>query len=321
VLDTLNRYVQGSPGNSRSGLQDWRPGAGLDPRFRTIITLSICGHLVFYASIVALDWWVYHIIMPRHRVETAQLVKVTDLATSPGEGAPLRAPPEFIEWLDTHHVKFEAGSDDTKLLPRSPNPGTSTTPGLRQAGKGSGDESTSSGGPGRATVADHPKSQPPGAQTIQPPEVRAPDGKAPAILPVSPVGQPPSPAPLSEKQQSRQGGQSGENSGEASRLSLRALEQSKYVAVVRQKIWRINDRIAPRGYQDILAGEVVSVFSLIVERSGRVRSIRLNESCGYSALDKIARQAISLAEPFEGYPAELPDTFEMTVWVRYTPSH
>jgi TonB family protein len=95
------------------------------------------------------------------------------------------------------------------------------------------------------------------------------------------------------------------------------LAQSQYVAHVRERIFRSNERIAPKGYQDILPGEVVAEFSLVLDRSGRIRAVRLTQSCGYATLDKIARQAISLAEPFEGFPADFPDPFEMTVWVHY----
>jgi outer membrane biosynthesis protein TonB len=139
-----------------------------------------------------------------------------------------------------------------------------------------------------------------------------------AALPVSPAGQPPAPA-AGEKQPPKQGGggPSGEDATKSNKLAIRS-ERSQYVAYVRQKIERINQRIMPKDYvETTIAREVVSVFSLVVERSGRVRAIRLEESCGYSTLDKIARQAISMAEPFEGYPAELPETFEMTVLVHY----
>jgi TonB family protein len=95
------------------------------------------------------------------------------------------------------------------------------------------------------------------------------------------------------------------------------LAQSQYVAYVRQRIFRINERIAPKGYQDILPGEVVAEFSLVLDRGGRIKNVRLTQSCGYATLDKIARQAISLAEPFDGFPPELSDPFEVTVWVKY----
>jgi len=98
--------------------------------------------------------------------------------------------------------------------------------------------------------------------------------------------------------------------------------QSQYVAYVRRKIYTENQRIMPRGWiETILAGEVVSEFSLVLDRSGRVRTVRLVQSCGYATLDRKAREAISLASPFEGFPPELGDTFEMTVDVHYTPFH
>jgi TonB family protein len=78
----------------------------------------------------------------------------------------------------------------------------------------------------------------------------------------------------------------------------------------------------PRDYvATTLAGEVIAEFSLVLDKSGRVRSVRLVQSCGYETLDRKAREAISLASPFEGFPPELGDTFEMTVYVHYSPFH
>jgi TonB family protein len=68
-----------------------------------------------------------------------------------------------------------------------------------------------------------------------------------------------------------------------------------------------------------LAREVVSEYSVVLDRRGRVKAARLVQSCGYATLDQKAREAISLASPFEGFPPELGDSFEMTVDVHYTP--
>jgi len=343
VLDTLNRYVQGGPGSSRSGLQDWRPGAGLDSRWPAVLTLSVLGHILFYISIIALDWWVYHVIhvRVRHRAETLQAVKVTMLAPAEGQGSPLRAPPERFESIDPRYLKFEAGPDDTRLFPRSPTPGTSAGAELRQAGKGprSGGSggSSGSGGPGGlvssgadikpraqrsepAAASDRPNPQLPASRSIQAPEVASVERTTPARLPVAPSNQPPAPPGPNERPSAgHEGGESGDNSARTSRIALNAA-QSRYVAYVREQVSRVNQRNMPKTYvETMLAGEVIAVFSLVLGRSGRIKSVRLVRSCGYETLDRSAREAISLASPFEGFPPELGETFEMTVLVHYTP--
>src|SRR5262244_497127 len=136
MLDAVNRSVKGSRARSRSGSQDWRPGAGLDRRWPAIITLSVAGHLAFFVALVALDWWIYNTVNARRPVEKREAVNVVLLAAPEGQRTPLRSPPERLESIDPRHIKFAIGSDDTKLLPRSPNPAVSTAPGARQAGRG-----------------------------------------------------------------------------------------------------------------------------------------------------------------------------------------
>jgi protein TonB len=344
VLDTLNRYVQGGPGSSSSGLQDWRPGAGLDSRWPAVLTLSVLGHILFYVSIVALDWWVYNVIHVRRAVEKEQAVTVTMLAPrSNGDGSGLRAAPERLDAIDLRHMKFEAGPDDTRLLPRSPDPGTSAAPSLHSAGNGSGSGSSGNSGSSRgsegsgdsgrdtrtaeqraapAAASDRPKPQLPASRSIQAPEVASVERTTPATLPATPANQPPDRPGATEKPRvGHEGGESGDNSAKSSRIGLNAA-QSRYVGYVRGQIYRVNQRIMPHDYvETTLSGEVVAEFSLVVERSGRVRSVRLVRSCGYETLDRKAREAISLASPFEGFPPELGDTFEMTVDVHYTPFH
>ena len=320
MLDTLNRYVQGS-GGSTPGLQDWRPGAGLDRRWPAIITLSIFGHLLFFAAIVAFDWWIYHLIVIRRPVQPELKLQAVLVAPPGGDRAALRAAPEHLELLDPRRIKFEAGSDDTRLLPRSPSPGASAESGTGQAASGSGpgaDSKPSAKPPDSRVASNRSLTQPPSSRSVQAPDAVAAERPAPATLPVSPAVQPPAP-PVANDTPTRNAagsGQSAEDPGRSSKMGLR-LAQSQYVAYVRQRIFRTNERIAPKGYQDILPGEVVAEFSLILDRNGRIRTVRLTQSCGYATLDKIARQAISLAEPFDGFPAELPDPFEMTVWVHY----
>src|SRR5260370_1443874 len=289
------------------------PGSGLDRRWPSIVALSIVGHVLFFVSLVALDWWVYHIVIPRRPVKTEQLVDVAVLVPAQGDRAPLRAPPAHMELIDPRHLKLETGPDDTQLSPRSPSPGAPAGSGPRGAGKGSADDSKLPVQPASAPVAvEQPKSQPPRTQTIQAPEVPASDKTATAALPVSPASQPPAPA-AGEKQTSKQPGQSGQIAAKSNKLTLGS-GQSQYIAYVRQKIWRVNERIEPRGFvESVLSGEVVAVFSLVLDRGGGGRSNTPPQSLGHKNPAKNPPQAPFLAGPFEGKPPDPPHTFEVSV--------
>jgi hypothetical protein len=92
------------------------------------------------------------------------------------------------------------------------------------------------------------------------------------------------------------------------------------MAYVRTKIRKVNERIMPRKWiEDILPDKVSGDFEVLLGRGGRILSARLARSTGYSQLDDIAKQAIYIASPFEGYPKDAGETIALTVTVYYTP--
>jgi hypothetical protein len=92
------------------------------------------------------------------------------------------------------------------------------------------------------------------------------------------------------------------------------------MAYVRTKIRKANERIMPRKWiEDILPDKVSADFEVLLGRGGRILSLRLARSTGYSQLDDVAKQAIYIASPFEGYPLDAGETITLTVTVYYTP--
>jgi outer membrane biosynthesis protein TonB len=71
--------------------------------------------------------------------------------------------------------------------------------------------------------------------------------------------------------------------------------------------------------EDILTDKVSADFEVLLGRGGRILSIRLNRSSGFSQLDDIAKQAIYIASPYEGYPQDAGETIALTVTVYYHP--
>ena len=96
--------------------------------------------------------------------------------------------------------------------------------------------------------------------------------------------------------------------------------RAQYMAQVRSKIRKTNERIMPRKWiEDILTDKVSADFEVLLGRGGRILSIRLNRSSGFSQLDDIAKQAIYIASPYEGYPQDAGETIALTVTVYYHP--
>jgi TonB family protein len=96
--------------------------------------------------------------------------------------------------------------------------------------------------------------------------------------------------------------------------------QAQYLAYVRAKISRTNERIMPRDWiRDVLRDKVSSEFVVQLRRDGEVQSAILTRSSGFAVLDAKAREAIYIARPFEGYPPNAGDTLTVTVTVFYAP--
>jgi protein TonB len=112
--------------------------------------------------------------------------------------------------------------------------------------------------------------------------------------------------------------QAGTRRGSSSESSALALEaaQGQYMALVRAKIRKANEKIMPREWiRDVLRDKVSADFSLVIKRDGQILSTRLLRSSGYSVLDDSARQAIFTASPFEGFPQTAGNTITFTVTV------
>jgi outer membrane biosynthesis protein TonB len=97
-------------------------------------------------------------------------------------------------------------------------------------------------------------------------------------------------------------GTSRGSSAESSALGLEAA-QGQYMALVRAKIRKANEKIMPRDWiRDVLRDKASADFSLVIKRDGQILSVRLVRPSGYSVLDAYARQAIFTASPLRGSP-------------------
>jgi TonB family protein len=314
LLETLSSY---QAVNARGRILGPRIGGSLDSRFPAIVVISIIGHLIFFTALIVLSWWSIKSIH-RHPF-LAPDEKITYLHLSPS--TPLRPPPELPERVDTRHLALDPHLDDTHLMARSPNPGLAygtgknqqPTEGKNQSGH---DMRDSSAGSPQANLP-----QPPSSNPIQLGQPAQPDRSSVTGLQATKPAIPPPPPPGQNQRDTvaESTAKKGEDSGAARQLGYRALE-SQYRAYVRSKIYQANQRIMPKSFiESMLADQVSAEFAVQLTQGGRLKSVRLTRSCGYKALDDVARQAISLAAPFEGFPPEASDPMEIDVTVHYTP--
>ena len=329
MLETLNRYAEADAQIAAKSARSIRLPLGrrLDPRFFTILGLSIACHLAFYVGLIVLDSWFGHLPAARRRNDPEEIVKIIDLTGNPNQGPPLRTPPERMQRIDLSNlVENPKLGDDTSLVSRSPAPGSGS--------EDSGKKSKSGRPPGQAAAsasnvatpqpgdAQNHTAQPPGARPIEMRQAPAPTQQATATLPgAQPATAPPPPSQRRPRIAGDTGSGDGndESSGRPRELGLSVIE-SQYRAYVRQKIYDENRRHMPRDFiTSVLANEVSADFEVVIGRDGQVKSVRMRRSCGYSDLDKTARDAIHTASPFAGYPQALGDTFTVIVTVRYTP--
>lgn len=257
---------------------------GYDRRFAYILVISLVWHVAFYGALFKLHEWSFQRAAGRIYPEPVELIKLVDLV--PAEKLPpLRRAPEPLERAQTSRLRLQLRRpDDTALIERSPKPGPPAV---------SRNES-------RLSILPAPPPPQKLAQFNQVPLIESPQ-IAQASLPQSP---PPLPAETRP-----QGGE----------LGLRQA-QSQYIAYVRAKIYKVNERIMPRQWiEDVLTEKVSAEFSVLLGRGGRIISAQLVRSSGYSTLDEIARQAIYTASPFEGWPQEAGETLSLTVTIYYSP--
>ncbi|HWP44444.1 MAG TPA: energy transducer TonB [Blastocatellia bacterium] len=309
MLSTLNKYIEDESAARRPALLAWYER---DRRFARLLAASVVCHLIFYVVVIQLDLRSRD-REPNYTGRPAELVKLIDVAPPP-PSKPLRAIVEPIERADLSRMEFDPErGDDIHLVSRSPRlgsqQGAASAPG--QMRKSAPSPPAEPGPPAFAPVRTN-RIPPPTAPIIaQLPSVTAPPPPVPQQA-VKPAAPPESDAP-------EPGPARGRASQGTKNLGLQVI-QSQYMAYVRAKISKVNERIMPRKWiQEVLTDKVSGDFELQLGRGGRILSARLARSTGYSQLDRVAREAIYMASPFDGYPRDAGDTITLTVTVYYTP--
>ena len=322
MLKTLDKYIDSS-GSSTS----LRSRLTRDRRFKLLLSISVVLHVIFYAALIKLDSWAMMRAIAGGK-RPVSLVKLIELAPPP-DHYPLRTAPEPLDRADVSSLQFDpASADDLHLIPRSPKPAERRgTPGhlptadliekRLRALRGTGADER----PGLAAQ----RPTPPMTSSIQANRIghleEALMTQTPPTL-AAPV--PPAPSPNPDVTSVSSGGSEtalpgtrrGSNS-ESSALGLEAA-QGQYMALVRAKISKVNERIMPREWiKDVLRDKVSADFSVVIKRDGQIQSSRLLRSSGYSVLDGYARQAIFTASPFEGFPQAAGNTIIFTVTVEF----
>src|SRR5262245_22697551 len=246
-------------------------------------------------------------------------VEIVELASSKDAIAHLRLPPETPERADP--ARFRLDPDDTHLVDTSPRAaGQRGAPQPRPAPQATTAGPVPTGGSSSGPSRPLPPATGSGSGLQQLPVIQ-PRQAQPLVLPTPGVPPAPAGATAAPSRASEDKGTAGRGreDGDPGQFSLQ-LAQSQYYAFVRSRIYRVNERFMPRGWiEATLTRKVSADFEITLVRGGRLASMRLMRSCGYSTLDDIARQAINTASPFEGWPPEAGDALTFTVTVYYTP--
>ena len=324
MFKTLDRYIDDKPGGAGPLAPLWS-GLGRDRRFTFLLAMSVVFHVIFYAALIKLDSWAMMRVIAGGRRQVS-LVRLIELAPPP-ERSTLRTAPEPLERADIDRLQFDpARADDVHLVQRSPKPaerrGTSGHLPPADVIERQLRASRGSGGRDRPSPTTH-QPAPPVTSSIQANRIPQLDEAAITQTPPTqgaPV--PPAPAPKQDASATAAGSsessQAGTRRGSSSESSALALEaaQGQYMALVRAKIRKANEKIMPREWiRDVLRDKVSADFSLVIKRDGQILSTRLLRSSGYSVLDDSARQAIFTASPFEGFPQTAGNTITFTVTV------
>ena len=287
--------------------------------------MSVAVHVMFYAALIKLDSWAMMRAIASGKQQVS-LVKLIELAPPPDRAA-LRTAPEPLERADINRLEFDpASADDVHLVPRSPRPAerrgnSGHLPPADQiekqlrAARGSSDRDR----PGPATH----QPAPPVTSAIQANRIPQLEEALIAKAPPSPaVPVPPAPSAKQDANSASPGTseatQAGTRRGSTAESTALGLEaaQGQYMALVRAKIRKSNERIMPREWiKDVLRDKASADFSLVIKRDGQILSARLIRSSGYSVLDDYARQAIYVASPFEGFPQAAGNTIIFTVTI------
>jgi outer membrane biosynthesis protein TonB len=326
VLRTLDNYITDEPTEDWLLEPVWRQ-IGRSPRFTKIFAASVVCHIIFYVTIVMWNWYAFRHQTPQLERQP-ELVKIADLAPPSDNKARLRSRTEAIERADTTKFQYDPNNEnDVNLTRRSPKPtvakGVETK--LPPASQIENQINASRGNAGSGEVAkSSAASRPPETAPVNASRAPQPETTPAAQgIPAQNQSVPPAPKPsgnaANPSQQTAQSGKPQGDSVESAAFGFQAA-QAQYLAYVRTKIRTKNEQIMPRYYiETLLANTVSTDFRLVLGRGGQILSTDLIRSCGYKQLDDVARQAIQLAKPFEGFPPNAGDTITLTVTVYYTP--
>ncbi|HSE38209.1 MAG TPA: TonB C-terminal domain-containing protein [Blastocatellia bacterium] len=326
MLKTLDRYIDDTA-RSTGPLAPLWSRLGRDRRFTFLFAASMVVHVVFYAALIKLDSWAMLRAIASNK-RPVSLVQLIELAPPPERGA-LRSAPEPLERADVSRLQFDpASADDVHLVPRSPRTAQrrGTTGPLPAANliENQLRASRGSGGAERSGLTSQ-RPSPPVTSSIQANRIGNLDEAMISQTPPAQAGPvPPAPAPKQAANTTGTGlegvappGTRRASDSESIALGLEAA-QGQYMALVRAKISKVNERIMPREWiKDVLRDKVSADFSLVIKRDGQILSSRLLRSSGYSVLDGYARQAIFTASPFEGFPQAAGNTIVFTVTVYF----
>jgi TonB-like protein len=326
VLETLDKYIdeRQAPSGLLESIRAW---ATRDPRFNKLLAVSLVAHLIFYATLIKLDLWNIQGAIARGRRQPT-LVQLTELAP-PRDPVNLRSAPEPLERADINRLHFDPNdANDLQLLNRSPRPSNQRgahgkLPSADQierrvrAMRGASDRDSQ--GPRKETP------RPPASSLLQASGIAQPE--APQVAQSSspqPVPAPPAASPKLDASSAATGARdqtsAGTHRGESTQSTALALQaaQGQYMAYVRAKIRKANERIMPRDWiKDMLRDKVSADFTVIIRSDGNILSTRLVRSTGFSVLDDSARQAIFTASPYEGYPQDAGNSLIFTVTVYF----
>lgn len=318
MFKTLENYIGDEAGRDGLAPSFWRR-MRRDARYRRLAALSVIAHLLFFFAVVRLD-----LVMKfaRPQAAPAPAADVRIIEVPPGGFLSDRLPPEQVEHVEASRFHIDPEStDDVHLTNRSPHPasagaGNSRQPSGAAASAGSENGQRAAAPPVNQTS---PPAMPPISGGGLPANASLPSAANP--LPGASTAAPPAPAANPGKNDARlpAGGDQRRAGLEAASFGFEE-RKAQFIALVRSRIKRENERIAPKDLiKSLLPDEVYAEFELWVRRDGRIRSLRLERSTGYRALDGMAREAIYNASPFVGFPPEAGDEFSFTVRVFYHP--
>ena len=326
MLKTLDNYIddQQAP---RGLLGSIRARAGSDPRLNRLLALSLVAHVIFYTAVIKLDLWNIDRAIARGRRQPT-LVQLTELAP-PREPVRLRSAPEPLERADITRLHFDPNdANDLQLLNRSPRPSSQRgahgkLPSADQIERRV--KAMRAAGGRDSQTPPTTSSRPPASSLLQASGVAQPDAP-PVVQSLTPQPVPAPPAASSKLDQNAAAtgaldqSSAGTLRGESTQSTALALQaaQGQYMAYVRAKIRKANERIMPRDWiKDMLRDKVSADFTVIIRRDGYILSTRLVRSTGFSVLDDSARQAIFTASPYEGYPQDAGNSLIFTVTVYF----